>query len=110
MLTTVVGADSFDFVHHDLGGERWQRTGECAAGRPELDQLAASDAIILVPSACAPGSKAIPSGLLERGLLLKLRFAFATTSTCVPRSYTPVCPRAGRLGHRPRPNRLRRRP
>lgn len=75
VLTKVVGADSFDFVHHDLGAERWQRTGEVLP-EDELEKLAASDAIILGAVGAAPGSKAIPSGLLERGLLLKLRFAF----------------------------------
>lgn len=75
VLTKVVGADTFDFVHHDLGAERWQRTGEVLPDA-ELEQLAASDAIILGAVGAAPGSKAIPSGLLERGLLLKLRFAF----------------------------------
>ncbi len=74
-LTTVVGPDAFDFVHYDLGAERWQRTGEVLPDS-ELEQLAASDAIILGAVGAAPGSKAIPSGLLERGLLLKLRFAF----------------------------------
>jgi len=75
VLTSVVGADTFDFVHHDLGAERWQRTGEVLPD-DVLAQLAASDAIILGAVGAAPGSKAIPSGLLERGLLLKLRFTF----------------------------------
>lgn len=75
VLTAAVGADAFDFVHHDLGAERWQRTGEVLPDA-ELEQLAASQAIILGAVGAAPGSKAVPSGLLERGLLLKLRFAF----------------------------------
>lgn len=75
VLTTVVGDDAFDFVHHDLGAERWQRTGEVLPD-DEMAQLAQSDAIILGAVGAAPGSKAVPSGLLERGLLLKLRFAF----------------------------------
>lgn len=75
VLTTAVGADAFDFVHHDLGAERWQRTGEVLP-EADLEQLAASDAILLGAVGAAPGSKAVPSGLLERGLLLKLRFAF----------------------------------
>jgi 3-isopropylmalate dehydrogenase len=75
VLTTVVGDDAFDFVHHDLGAERWQRTGEVLPDAV-MEELAASQAIILGAVGAAPGSKAIPSGLLERGLLLKLRFAF----------------------------------
>lgn len=75
VLGATVGANAFTYVHHDLGAERWQRTGEVL---PEatLAELAASDAIVLGAVGAAPGSKAIPSGLLERGLLLRLRFAF----------------------------------
>ncbi|MDO5535306.1 MAG: 3-isopropylmalate dehydrogenase [Propionibacteriaceae bacterium] len=75
VLDATVGTDTFSYVHYDLGAERWQRTGEVL---PEsvLEELAAVDAIILGAVGAAPGSKAIPSGLLERGLLLKLRFAF----------------------------------
>ncbi len=75
VLTATVGPDAFDFVHHDLGAERWQRTGEVLPDAV-LEQLRASQAIVLGAVGAAPGSKAIPSGLLERGLLLKLRFAF----------------------------------
>lgn len=75
VLTAAVGSDAVDFVHHDLGAERWQRTGEVLP-EAEMEQLAASDAILLGAVGAAPGSKAVPSGLLERGLLLKLRFAF----------------------------------
>ena len=75
VLDAAVGADAFSYVPYDLGAERWQRTGEVL---PEsvLTELAGVDAIILGAVGAAPGSKAIPSGLLERGLLLKLRFAF----------------------------------
>ena len=75
VLTGVVGDDAYDFNHYDLGAERWQRTGEVLPDSV-LAELAASDALILGAVGAAPGSKAIPSGLLERGLLLKLRFAF----------------------------------
>ena len=74
-LIATVGENTFDFVHHDLGAQRWQRTGEVLPDAV-LEQLASSQAIILGAVGAAPGSKAIPSGLLERGLLLKLRFAF----------------------------------
>ena len=75
VLTATVGADAFDFTHYDLGAERWQRTGEVLPDSV-LDELARADALILGAVGAAPGSTAIPSGLLERGLLLKLRFAF----------------------------------
>jgi 3-isopropylmalate dehydrogenase len=41
-----------------------------------LEELSQADAILLGAVGAAPGSKQIPSGLLERGLLLKIRFAF----------------------------------
>ena len=74
-LNATVGSDAFDFTHYDLGAERWQRTGEVLPDSV-LAELAEADALILGAVGAAPGSKAIPSGLLERGLLLKLRFAF----------------------------------
>ncbi len=56
---------------YDLGSQRWARTGEVL---PEsvLAELAQQDAILLG----AVGSPDVPSGLLERGLLLRLRFEF----------------------------------
>ena len=41
-----------------------------------LAELDAADAILLGAVGAAPGANDVPSGLLERGLLLKLRFAF----------------------------------
>ncbi len=75
VLDAATGANAFDYVHYDLGAERWQRTGEVLPDSV-MAELAAADAIVLGAVGAAPGSKAIPSGLLERGLLLKLRFAF----------------------------------
>lgn len=68
-----VSPGAFNFHEYDLGAERWQRTGEVL---PEsvLEEIKGVDAIILGAVGAAPGSKSIPSGLLERGLLLKLRF------------------------------------
>jgi 3-isopropylmalate dehydrogenase len=56
---------------YDLGSERWLQTGEIL---PEtvLAEIAGHDAILLG----AVGSPGVPSGLLERGLLLRLRFEF----------------------------------
>lgn len=75
VLDAVVGLGAFNYVEYDLGAQRWQRTGEVLPDSV-LEELAQADAIILGAVGAAPGSKAIPSGLLERGLLLKLRFAF----------------------------------
>ncbi|GAA3641837.1 3-isopropylmalate dehydrogenase [Microlunatus ginsengisoli] len=65
----------FSITSYDLGAERWQRTGEVLPDSV-LSELAAADAILLGAVGAAPGGKTVPSGLLERGLLLKLRFAF----------------------------------
>jgi 3-isopropylmalate dehydrogenase len=56
---------------YDLGAARWHRTGEVL---PEsvLAELAGHDAILLG----ALGDPGVPPGVLERGLLLRLRFAF----------------------------------
>ena len=96
VLDAVVGDSAFEYVHYDLGAERWQRTGEVL---PEsvLSELAQVDAIVLGAVGAAPGSKAIPSGLLERGLLLKLRFAFdhyvnLRPSKLYPGVVTPLSP------------------
>ncbi|MEA5053936.1 MAG: 3-isopropylmalate dehydrogenase [Propionicimonas sp.] len=91
VLTATVGEDAFRFVHHDLGAERWQRTGEVLPDA-ELEQLGASQAIILGAVGAAPGSKAIPSGLLERGLLLKLRFSFDQYVNLRPSKLYPGVP------------------
>ncbi len=75
VLTAAVGPDTFDFAHYELGADHWLRTGEVLSDET-LAELATHDALILGAVGAAPGSTTIPSGLLERGLLLKLRFAF----------------------------------
>ncbi|WP_246955551.1 3-isopropylmalate dehydrogenase [Brachybacterium sp. Marseille-Q7125] len=55
----------------DLGAGRWHRTGETLTDQ-DMAQLAEHDAILLG----AVGDPGVPSGVLERGLLLKLRFGF----------------------------------
>lgn len=91
VLKATSGADAFDFVEYDLGADRWQRTGEVL---PEsvLNELAGVDAILLGAVGAAPGSKAIPSGLLERGLLLKIRFAFDQGINLRPAKLYPGVP------------------
>jgi 3-isopropylmalate dehydrogenase len=61
-----VDLDTADF---DLGGERYLRTGEVLPDAV-LDDLRTLDAILLG----AVGTPAVPPGVLERGLLLRLRF------------------------------------
>lgn len=75
VLKAATGEQAFTFVDYDLGADRWLRTGEVLPDSV-LDELAQVDALVLGAVGAAPGSTQIPSGLLERGLLLKLRFAF----------------------------------
>ncbi|GAA1913741.1 3-isopropylmalate dehydrogenase [Streptomyces sodiiphilus] len=58
-------------TEYDLGARRWHATGETLPDA-ELERLKGHDAILLG----AIGDPSVPSGVLERGLLLKLRFAF----------------------------------
>ena len=90
-LTAVAGPDTFDFIDYDLGAERWLRTGEVLPDSV-LEELKGVDAIILGAVGAAPGSKSIPSGLLERGLLLKLRFAFDHAINLRPSKLYPGVP------------------
>jgi len=62
---------SFEKTEYDLGAGYWHRTGEVLPDSV-LAQLAKADVILLG----AVGDPTVPSGVLERGLLLKLRFAF----------------------------------
>jgi 3-isopropylmalate dehydrogenase len=61
-----VGIDPTDY---DLGAGRWHRTGETLPGSV-LEEIRGHDAILLG----AVGDPSVPSGVLERGLLLRLRF------------------------------------
>ncbi|WP_028047694.1 3-isopropylmalate dehydrogenase [Cellulomonas sp. URHE0023] len=54
----------------DLGARRWHATGETLTDT-DLDAIRTHDAILLG----AIGDPSVPSGVLERGLLLRLRFA-----------------------------------
>jgi 3-isopropylmalate dehydrogenase len=56
---------------YDLGAARWHRTGEVLPDSV-LEELAGHDAVLLG----AVGDPGVPPGVLERGLLLRLRFAF----------------------------------
>jgi 3-isopropylmalate dehydrogenase len=75
VLDAVAGPGVFTPTNYDLGASRWQRTGEVLPDSV-LDELAAADVILFGAVGAAPGATEVPSGLLERGLLLKLRFAF----------------------------------
>jgi 3-isopropylmalate dehydrogenase len=62
---------TIEATNYDLGAERWHRTGEVLPDTV-LGELAGHDAILLG----AVGDPSVPSGVLERGLLLRLRFEF----------------------------------
>ncbi|WP_136313904.1 3-isopropylmalate dehydrogenase [Actinomyces procaprae] len=68
----------------DLGAERWHRTGETITDA-ELEDIKAHDAILLG----AVGDPSVPSGVLERGLLLRLRFALDHYVNLRPSKYYP---------------------
>ena len=59
-----------DKTEYDLGARRYHATGE-ALPDSVLDELRGYDAILLG----AIGDPSVPSGVLERGLLLRIRFA-----------------------------------
>jgi 3-isopropylmalate dehydrogenase len=64
---------SFDAIHYDLGAAHYLKTGEVLPDSV-LEELRGVDAIVLGAVGPPIGSTEVPSGLLERGLLLRLRF------------------------------------
>ena len=63
-------AAQFTYVDFDLGAERYLRDGEILPDG-DLERIKGTDAILLG----AVGDPRVKAGVLERGLLLKLRFA-----------------------------------
>ncbi len=74
-VLSAIDQTAFTLTTYDLGVQRWRRTGEVLPDSI-MAELAQHDAILLGAVGAAPGATDVPSGLLERGLLLKLRFAF----------------------------------
>ena len=72
VLDAVTGAAGvkLEITEYDLGARRWHATGETLPDGV-LAELRGHDAILLG----AVGDPTVPSGVLERGLLLRLRFA-----------------------------------
>jgi 3-isopropylmalate dehydrogenase len=60
---------TIDETSYDLGASRWHATGETLPDTV-LEEIRGHDAILLG----AVGDPSVPSGVLERGLLLRLRF------------------------------------
>ena len=71
---TAGGQVRFDLTEYSLGAEHWLATGETLPAET-LEALKGHDAILFGAVGAAPGDTAIPSGLIERELLLKLRFS-----------------------------------
>lgn len=94
VLTAVLPQDvKLETQKYDLGARRWHATGETLPDA-ELESLKQHDAILLG----AIGDPSVPSGVLERGLLLKLRFAFdhfvnLRPSKLFPNTTTPLAGR-----------------
>ncbi len=66
----VGGTTKVETTSFDLGAARWHRTGETLTDG-DLAAIREHDAVLLG----AVGDPGVPSGVLERGLLLRLRFA-----------------------------------
>jgi 3-isopropylmalate dehydrogenase len=79
-------------TEYDLGAARFNRTGEVLPDSV-LDELRGHDAIVLG----AVGDPSVPPGVLERGLLLKLRFVFDQYVNLRPSRLWPGT--SGPLGH-----------
>src|SRR6059058_5900477 len=63
----------FEPTRYDLGAERYLATGEVLPDSV-LEEIREHDAILLGAVGGRPGDPNLPPGILERGLLLRLRF------------------------------------
>ena len=70
ILQSVTGDITVSTTDYDLGARRWHATGETLPDSV-VEELKGHDAILLG----AIGDPSVPSGVLERGVLLPLRFA-----------------------------------
>lgn len=71
---TASGPAQFDLTEYQLGAEHWLRTGETLPDET-LEAIKKHDAILFGAVGAAPGDTTMPSGLIEREMLLKLRFS-----------------------------------
>lgn len=74
LAVTEGGPVQFELTEYPLGAEHWLATGETLPDRT-LEALKGHDAILFGAVGAAPGDTNIPSGLIEREMLLKLRFS-----------------------------------
>jgi 3-isopropylmalate dehydrogenase len=75
VATRLIGPDSVKVepTRYDLGAERYLATGEVLPDSV-LAEIREHDAILLGAVGGKPGDSRLPAGVLERGLLLRLRF------------------------------------
>jgi 3-isopropylmalate dehydrogenase len=71
VLHAATAGVTVETTSYDVGAQRWHRTGEILPDSV-LAEIAGQDAILFG----AVGDPSVPSGLLERGLVLRLRFEF----------------------------------
>ncbi|MCC3267750.1 3-isopropylmalate dehydrogenase [Arthrobacter gengyunqii] len=74
LAVTDGGPVQFELTEYPLGAEHWLATGETLPDST-LEALKGHDVILFGAVGAAPGDKSIPSGLIEREMLLKLRFS-----------------------------------
>ena len=73
VLESVPAGVKFEPTRYDLGAERYLATGEVLPDSV-LDEIRQHDVILLGAVGGKPGDPNLPPGILERGLLLRLRF------------------------------------
>src|SRR5260370_40290401 len=69
VLRAAAAGVTIETTGYDLGSQRWLRTGEILPDSV-LAEIRDHDAVLLG----AVGDPSVPSGLLQRGLVLRLRF------------------------------------
>src|SRR5699024_9058739 len=75
VLQAVLGDDQVKTTEYGLGAEHWLATGETLTDQT-MEALRGHQAILFGAVGAAPNDTRIPSGLLEREILLQLRFSF----------------------------------
>jgi 3-isopropylmalate dehydrogenase len=82
---------SLDTTEYELGADHYIRTGEVLPDSV-LDELRGHDAILLGAIGAPVGSTEVPPGTLERGMLLRLRFALDLYINMRPFTGVPGAP------------------
>jgi 3-isopropylmalate dehydrogenase len=86
---------TLDTTEYDLGADRYLRTGGEVLPDSVLEELRGFDAILLGAVGAPLGSTEVPPGVLERGLLLRLRFELDLYVNLRPFDATPGSVAAG---------------